>query len=52
MIMKFCKDFYPPQSEKGIKYGVHFWGGEGNSNLFFNAVSHWMPLPKTEASNL
>jgi hypothetical protein len=45
MIMKFCKDFYPPQSEKGIKYGVHFWGGEGNSNLFFNAVSHWMPLP-------
>lgn len=46
MIMKFCKDFYPANSEKGLKHGVHFWGGEGNSNLFFHSVTHWMPLPK------
>jgi hypothetical protein len=46
MIMKFCANFYPENSERGIKYGVHFWGGEGNSNLFFNAVTHWMPLPQ------
>lgn len=46
MIMKFCKDFYPADSEKGLKHGVHFWGGEGNSNLFFHSVTHWMPLPE------
>ncbi|MEY4331100.1 MAG: hypothetical protein RL609_1848 [Bacteroidota bacterium] len=48
MIMKFCKDFYPANSEKGLKHGVHFWGGEGNSNLFFHSVTHWMPMPKFE----
>jgi hypothetical protein len=46
MIMKFCENFYPAESERGIKYGVHFWSGEGNSNCFFNAVARWMPLPE------
>jgi hypothetical protein len=46
MIMKFCENFYPAESERGIKYGVHFWSGEGNSNCFFHAVTQWMPLPE------
>ncbi len=45
MIMKFCQDFYPADSERGLKYGVHFWSGEGNSNCFFTSVTKWMPLP-------
>lgn len=45
MIMKFCENFYPLDSERGMKYGPHFWSGEGNSNCFFNAVTHWCPIP-------
>jgi hypothetical protein len=46
LLMRFCKDFYPPESEKRQKHGPHFWAGEGNSNRFFSDVTHWMPLPE------
>jgi hypothetical protein len=46
LLMRFCKDFYPPESEKHQKHGPHFWAGEGNSNRFFSDVTHWMPLPE------
>ena len=46
LLMRFCKDFYPLDSEKAQKHGPHFWAGEGNSNRFFGDVTHWMPLPE------
>ena len=45
VILKFLQDFYPEGSEKRAKHGTHFCQGEGNSNHFFNDVTHWMELP-------
>jgi hypothetical protein len=45
IVLKFQKDFYPEGSEKYLKHGPHFWQGEGNSNHFFNDVTHWQPMP-------
>lgn len=45
IVLKFCKDFYPENSEKAQKHGKHFWSGEGNSNHFFNDVTHWAEMP-------
>lgn len=45
IVLHFIRDFYPEGSEKYEKHGPHFWQGEGNSNQFFNAVTHWMPMP-------
>ncbi|MFZ4785388.1 MAG: DUF551 domain-containing protein [Flavobacteriales bacterium] len=45
IVLHFIRDFYPEGSEKYAKHGPHFWQGEGNSNQFFNAVTHWMPMP-------
>jgi hypothetical protein len=46
IVLKFCKDFYPEGSEKFQKHGAHFWQGEGNSNHFFQDVTHWMNMPE------
>ncbi len=46
IVLRFLKDFYPAGSEKFIKHGPHFWQGEGNSNHFFNDVTHWMAMPE------
>lgn len=46
IVLHFLRDFYPEGSEKFEKHGPHFWQGEGNSNQFFNAVTHWMPIPE------
>lgn len=46
IVLHFLRDFYPEGSEKFEKHGPHFWQGEGNSNQFFNAVTHWMPMPE------
>ena len=45
IVLRFCKDFYAGNPEKSAKHGVHFWSGEGNSNHFFQDVTHWQPLP-------
>ncbi|MDQ3100747.1 MAG: DUF551 domain-containing protein [Bacteroidota bacterium] len=46
LIMKFSRDFFMKNPSKtGHTGSPHFWLGEGSSNQFFNAVSHWMPLP-------
>jgi|TARA_B110000879_G_scaffold202666_1_gene279311 hypothetical protein len=45
IVLRFCKDFYALNEEKKMKYGLHFWSGEGNSNQFFKDVSHWQPIP-------
>lgn len=45
IVLHFLKDFYEEGTEKREKHGAHFWQGEGNSNHFFNDVTHWMPIP-------
>lgn len=49
IVLHFQKDFYIHDKEKAEKHGVHFWKGEGNSNQFFQSVSHWMPMPTLDA---
>jgi hypothetical protein len=46
IVLHFLEDFYSEGSEKHEKHGPHFWSGEGNSNHFFEDVTHWMPIPK------
>ena len=45
IVLRFCQDYFADQAEKREKHGRHFWAGEGNSNHFFNDVTHWMPMP-------
>lgn len=46
LIMRFALDFFVKNPSKtGHKGSPHFWLGEGSSNQFFDAISHWMPLP-------
>ena len=45
IVLKFCKDFYPENSDRCKQYGAHFWQGEGNSNHFFHDVKKWMQMP-------
>jgi hypothetical protein len=47
IVLRFCKDFYASNEEKRAKHGLHFWSGEGNSNQFFENVTHWQPIPKS-----
>jgi len=46
MVLHFRKNFYKGNEEKSKKYGIHFWSGEGNSNHFFNDVTHWKAIPE------
>lgn len=46
VVLRFCKDFYAKNEEKRRKHGLHFWAGEGNSNHFFDDVTHWRPIPE------
>lgn len=45
IVLKFLLNFYAEGSEKCVKYGPHFWQGEGNSNRFFADVTHWAIIP-------
>lgn len=45
IVLRFCRDFYADNPEKRAKHGLHFWSGEGNSNHFFQDVTHWRPMP-------
>jgi hypothetical protein len=45
MILHFQMNFFQNDPEKTAKHGLHFWKGEGHSNQYFQAVSHWMRLP-------
>lgn len=47
VILKFAEDFFVKNpSRTGQPNNPHFWLGEGSSNHFFEAVTHWMPLPE------
>ena len=48
LILKFLKDhFLENPSKTGKAKSPHLWSGEGSSNHFFEAVTHWQPLPNT-----
>jgi hypothetical protein len=46
VILHFRKNFFADNEEKRKKHGLHFWSGEGNSNHFFNDVTHWKAIPE------
>jgi hypothetical protein len=46
IVLHFRKNFFEDNEEKRKKYGLHFWSGEGNSNHFFQDVTHWKAIPK------
>lgn len=46
VILRFLRDhFVHNPSRTGRATAPHLWAGEGNSNQFFEAVTHWQPLP-------
>ncbi len=45
ILLRFVENFFIDRPDKAEKHGIHFWQGEGNSNHYFGAVTHWMPLP-------
>jgi hypothetical protein len=50
VILRFAENFFLKNPSKtGKPTSMHFWLGEGTSNQFFEAVTHWMPLPKAPA---
>jgi hypothetical protein len=46
ILLRFIENFFAERPEKAEKHGVHFWQGEGSSNHYFTAVTHWMALPE------
>lgn len=46
IFLRFARDFFGPNNPKREKFGPHFWLGEGQSNHYFDDVTHWMPVPK------
>lgn len=47
LLLRFLKDWFVHNPSKtGKAVGDHLWNGEGSSNHFFDAVTHWMPLPE------
>ncbi|MFT6849080.1 MAG: hypothetical protein ACI83L_001604 [Cryomorphaceae bacterium] len=45
IFLRFAEDFFSFENPKREKFGPHFWLGEGQSNQYFDAVTHWMPSP-------
>ncbi|MBK8338759.1 MAG: DUF551 domain-containing protein [Flavobacteriales bacterium] len=46
VILRFQQDYFLKNPSKtGQATSAHFWTGEGTSNQFFEAVTHWQPLP-------
>lgn len=45
IFLRFARDFFGPKNPKREKFGAHFWLGEGQSNHYFNDVTHWMTCP-------
>jgi hypothetical protein len=46
VVLRLLHDhFIHHPSRTGYTGSPHLWQGEGGSNQFFDAVTHWMPLP-------
>ena len=52
LVLRFLENFFAAQPDKVDAHGRHFWSGEGASNQYFGAVTHWMPMrtPATDDS--
>ena len=48
--LRFMENFFAAQPDKADAHGRHFWSGEGASNQYFEAVTHWMPVPEAPAA--
>jgi len=46
LVLRFMENFFAVQSDQADNHGRHFWSGEGASNQYFEAVTHWMPMPE------
>ena len=46
IVLRFMENFFAAQQDKADAHGRHFWSGEGASNQYFGAVTHWMPMPE------
>jgi len=46
IVLRFMENFFSAQSDRADSHGRHFWSGEGSSNQYFKAVTHWMPMPQ------
>lgn len=46
IFLRFARDFFAAGNPKRDKFGPHFWLGEGQSNQYFEEVTHWMPVPE------
>ena len=46
LVLRFMENFFSSQSDRADSHGRHFWSGEGASNQYFKAVTHWMPMPQ------
>lgn len=48
VILRLLRDhFLHNPTRTGYTGAPHLWQGEGGSNQFFEAVTHWMPLPES-----
>jgi hypothetical protein len=45
LVMKFHFNFLTPEKATEKKTARHFWVGEGQSNHYFEDVTHWQPMP-------
>jgi hypothetical protein len=45
IFLRFAYEFFGEKNPKREKFGPHFWLGEGQSNHYFDDVTHWMPCP-------
>jgi len=49
LVLRFMENFFAAQPDKANTHGRHFWSGEGASNQYFEAVTHWMAMPESPA---
>jgi len=45
IVMKFHFNFFSEEKAAAKKTARHFWVGEGQSNHFFEDITHWRPMP-------
>ncbi len=46
IFLRFAENFFGEKNPKREKFGAHFWLGEGQSNHYFDDVTHWCEVPK------